>query len=63
MAAMIYCDTSFLIPSLVPEPASQAVRLWLAAQEAGTVCISPWVATEFSSAIAIKLRHGALDGD
>jgi predicted nucleic acid-binding protein len=60
---MIYCDTSLLVPALVPESASSRVQLWLEAQPESSLCVSPWVATEFSSAIALKLRHGALQSE
>ena len=35
---------------------------WLAAQRAGDLAISAWVATEFSAALSIKVRTGAIDG-
>ena len=55
---MIYCDTSLLVTALSVEPRSPEVQRWLAEQAAGTLCISDWVVTEFSSAVALKLRRG-----
>ena len=59
-ASMIYCDTSLLITALTVEPRSIEVQRWLADQAAATLCISDWVVTEFSSAVALKLRRGDL---
>ena len=60
---MIYCDTSLMVASLIPEGASDSVQAWLAEQAEGTLCISDWVVTEFSSALGIKLRRGVLPAD
>ena len=57
---MIYCDTSLLVSALTVEGTSVKVRRWLANQEAGELCISGWVITEFSSALALKLRRSEL---
>ena len=43
---------------LVREPGSDRAQAWLAGQPAGDVAISDWVVTEFSSALALKLRSG-----
>lgn len=57
---MIYCDTSLLVAALTPEIATERVLQWLRVQQAGNLCVSPWVATELSSALAIRLRQGTL---
>jgi uncharacterized protein len=57
---MIYCDTSLLVAALTAEAASGKVQAWLGSQDAGMLGISGWVVTEFSSALAIKLRAGEL---
>ena len=62
-ANMIYCDTSLVVASLIPEGASDRVQAWLEGQAQGTLCISDWVVTEFSSALGIKLRRGVLPAD
>ena len=54
---MIYCDTSLLVTALTDEWRSERAQQWLAAQPSGALCISHWVITEFSSALAIKLRR------
>jgi predicted nucleic acid-binding protein len=60
---MIYCDTSLLVAALTPEAKSQAVQAWLRTLGPGELCISPWNVTEFSSAIALKVRAGKLSSD
>ena len=60
---MIYCDTSLVVASLIPESASDRVQAWLQEQAEGTLCISDWVVTEFSSALGIKLRRGDLPAE
>lgn len=58
-----YCDTSLLVAALAPETATERAQTWLAAQQTGALAISEWVITEFSSALAIKLRTGQIDLD
>ena len=60
---MIYCDTSLLVSALTVEAGSVKVQRWLANQEAAALCISGWVVTEFSSAVALKLRRSELTRD
>ena len=57
---MIYCDTSLLVTALTDEDRSAQVHVWLTTRNEGELCISPWVISEFSSALAIKLRSGAV---
>ncbi len=58
---MDYLDTSVLVAALTNETATEAVQSWLAARPVNDLRVSDWVATEFSSALSIKMRMGALD--
>ena len=60
---MIYCDTSLLVAALTPEARSPEMRDWLGAHAAGELCISPWTNTEFSAALALKVRHRTLTAE
>ena len=57
----IYCDTSLLVAALVGEDASDRVLEWLAEKAGEKLVISDWCVTEFSSAVSLKLRSGAVD--
>jgi predicted nucleic acid-binding protein len=56
-----YLDTSVVVSALSNEERTVAVQDWLAAQAPGTLQISEWVITEFSSAMALKLRTGQFE--
>jgi hypothetical protein len=49
-----------LVTSLVPEADTGRVQVWLGRQGSGTLFISDWSLTEFSSALSIKVRTGRL---
>jgi len=57
---MHYIDTSAIVAALTSEPQSERIWTWLAAQAEGEVAISPWVLSELSSALSIKIRSGTL---
>lgn len=55
-----YIDTSALVATVVQEAHTQRIRPWLLAQTPGTAFVSDWCHTEVASALALKLRTGAL---
>jgi uncharacterized protein len=57
----LYVDTSVLVAALTREGETARMQKWLAAQAAGALAISAWVAAEFSAALSIKLRTGDID--
>ncbi len=59
---MEYVDTSLLVSAVSSnEAASDRSQIWLAAQEPGSIAISDWTITEFSSALSIKTRMNVID--
>ena len=60
---MIYLDTSLLVTALTVEADTERVQTWLAKCEGGELCISLWVVSEFSSALALKLRRGDISAE
>lgn len=59
---MIYVDTSVLVAAFTNEPRAGVARQWLEHNQ-DVVTISDWVITEFSSAIARKVRERTLSRD
>jgi uncharacterized protein len=52
----LYLDTSLLVAALTKEPKTTAVQQWLRDRATMTVVVSDWVVTEFSAALALKIR-------
>ena len=57
----LYLDTSLLVAALTHEPETARMQKWLAAQRAGDLAISEWVATEFSAALSMKVRSRSIE--
>ena len=60
---MIYCDTSLMVTALTLERSTAATQDWLTRQAPGSLCVSKWVVTEFSGAVAMKERRGILSAE
>jgi predicted nucleic acid-binding protein len=58
---MHYLDTSLVVAMVTREPRREDVYGWLESCAGEDMAISPWVVTELSSALSIKLRTGQLD--
>jgi uncharacterized protein len=53
---MFYLDTSFVVAVFLVEARTEEARKWIEQTPPEDVFISPWVDTEFSSAISLKMR-------
>lgn len=60
---MIDLDTSLIVAALSREAMTSAVHRWLESPGSEDLVISDWTITEVSSALAIKLRTGAVSLD
>lgn len=60
---MDYLDASVAVALLAVEPSSERIAAWLLERPVGSLCISAWGHTEVASALALKVRTGALSLD
>ena len=58
---MLYLDTSFLVPYFVSEDSSEKVEKFLRDVKEDELVVSAWTATEFVSALGLKVRTKQLD--
>ena len=58
---MFYLDTSFLVPYFVSEESSEKVEKFLREVKGEELAVSAWTATEFVSALGLKVRTKQLD--
>ncbi len=60
---LLYLDASAVVAAFVREPATERIQDFLQEQGAEQLAISGWVLTEVSSALALKMRTGAIEAD
>jgi predicted nucleic acid-binding protein len=58
---VLYFDTSFLVPLILPEGTSEKIAAFFATLSPDTLAVSHWTMVEFSSLIARAVRMGRLD--
>jgi uncharacterized protein len=58
---VLYFDTSFLVPLILPEATSDKIAAFVGSLPAEEFAVSHWTRVEFSSLIAREVRVGGLD--
>lgn len=58
---MLYFDTSFLVPLVLPEATSDRIGAFIRGLDTEQFTVSHWTRVEFSSLIAREVRMGGLD--
>jgi predicted nucleic acid-binding protein len=58
---VLYFDTSFLAPLILPEATSDKIAAFIRRLPAEELTVSHWTRVEFSSLIAREVRRGGLD--
>jgi predicted nucleic acid-binding protein len=57
---MLYFDTSFLVPLVLPEATSENIAKFIGGLPVEKLTVSHWTRVEFSSLLAREVRMGAL---
>ena len=57
---MLYFDTSFMVPYVLPEAASNRIQQFFKEHSGEDLAISQWTRVEFLSTLARQVRMGAL---
>lgn len=60
---MIYFDTSFLAPLILPEATSEKIAKFIRELPDGQLAVSHWTRVEFSSLLAREVRMGGLNSE
>lgn len=60
---MLYFDTSFLVPLILPEETSDEIAAFVGGLPVERFAVSHWTRVEFSSLIAREVRMGGLDAE
>jgi predicted nucleic acid-binding protein len=58
---VLYFDTSFLVPLILPEATSDNIAMFVHRLSAEELTVNHWTRVEFSSLIAREVRMGGLD--
>lgn len=58
---MVYFDTSFLAPLVLPEATSDRIATFMRGLSVEQFAVSHWTRVEFSSSLAREVRMGGLD--
>ncbi len=58
---MVYFDTSFLVPLVLPDAASDRIARFVAGLPVEKLAVSHWTRVEFSSLLAREVRMGGLE--
>ena len=60
-SAAVYVDTSALVAIFANEASALSITDWLKHSNYSKLCSANWCVSEFSSAVSVKVRGGALD--
>jgi predicted nucleic acid-binding protein len=58
---MLYFDTSFLVPLVLPEATSDKIARFIGGLPVEKLTVSHWTRVEFSSLLAREVRMGGLE--